>query len=250
MSPDAVYLPEIHDHAPLIGAASEDLVALFPPAARPLIAHSIVPDWQGAWPLDAHLDYVARLQALGGQVVLHGFTHSLGEDWMNKLLYGHDNRSEFARLSMADAARRLDAGIAMFSRVFGQAPRWFCSPRWQDGTHLPALLAARRFEGWLGRHAIHRIGQSAIPLPPLNFDEGPLRWRELAGLALRRGVIRRIFATRRPFRMVLHPDDLTRPDTLRQIRQVMDLLESEGWQPLSLAGMIAASNRPKTGCAG
>ena len=37
---------------------------------------------------------------------------------------------------------------------------------------------------------------------------------------------------------MLHPDDLTRPDTLRQIRQVMAALEGEGWQPLSLAQLL------------
>lgn len=234
-----LYLPEIHDHAPVIGAASEDLLALFPAAAQALVAHSVVPDWQGRWPLDAHIDYVSKIRSLGGELVLHGYTHSLGEDWMNKILYGHDNRSEFAKLSMSDAARRLDDGIAMFVRVFGDAPRWFCAPRWQDGRHVPALLAARGFKGWLGRQAIHRIGAAPLRLAPLNFDEGPLRWRELAGLALRRGQIRRILTTRTPFRMVLHPDDLTRPDTLRQIRQVMRALEDDGWTPVSIDAMLA-----------
>lgn len=230
-----VYLPEIHDHAPLIGAVSDDLVAAFPLAARACIAHSVVPNWQGAWPLDAHADYASKIKSLGGDLVLHGYTHSLGEDWVNKVLYGHDNRSEFASLTQDEAAKRLDAGIDMFTRVFGSAPRWFCSPRWQDGRHLAGLLAARGFTGWLGRNAIHRIGQPLVPIAPLNFDEGPLRWRELAGLALRRGQIRRILTTRAPFRMVLHPDDLSRPDTLRQVRQVMATLETEGWQPMSLA---------------
>jgi len=242
-APKGVYLPEIHDHAPLIGAASDDLVALFPPSAQRLIAHSVVPDWQGRWPLDAYPEYASKIKELGGDLVLHGLTHSLGEGWINKLLYGHDNRSEFASLTRAEAARRLDAGLAIFAKVFGLAPRWFCSPRWQDGRHLPELLAERGFEGWLGRHAIRRCDGTVLALNPLNFDEGPLRWRELAGLALRRDVIRRILIQRTPFRMVLHPDDLTRPDSLRQIRQVMARLEGEGWRPLSLHGLVTeASN--------
>jgi hypothetical protein len=76
------------------------------------------------------------------------------------------------------------------------------------------------------------------------YKEGAVNdLRELAGLALRRDVIRRILIQRTPFRMVLHPDDLTRPDSLRQIRQVMARLEGEGWRPLSLHGLVTeASN--------
>ena len=64
----------------------------------------------------------ARLRALKGTQVLHGLTHSLGPDFLNWLLYGHDNRSEFARLSASENQERLKKGLAISRRIFAQQP--------------------------------------------------------------------------------------------------------------------------------
>lgn len=231
---DAQYLAEVHDISPVMAAGLDDLMALLPLAARPLAALSIVPDWQDRWPLDRHAPFVARVAALGGTRVLHGLTHSLGPDLMNWLLYGHDNRSEFRSLSADETARRLTLGRAALLAAFGRAPAWFCAPRWQGNPHLAPALAALGFGGLLAHDGLHRFGAAPVAMPALSFDEGARGWKIGAGLVLREGLIRRLLAARRPIRLVLHPDDLTRPATLRQICRVTARLEAEGWRPVSL----------------
>lgn len=233
------YLPEIHDLAPPMAAAVDDLLALFPTPAQRAVAHLIVPNWQGNWPLTGYADFAARLRQLGGTPVLHGWTHSLGPDLFNWLLYGHDNRSEFARLGAEETKARLDLGLAALTEAMGTAPRWFCAPRWQENASLAAALAEKGLRGSLAGHGIRLWEAPLVPLPALNFDEGARRWRLAMGSVLRRGVIKRLLTRRTPFRMVLHPDDLTRPATLRQIRAVMSDLSAEGWRPLGLDDTVA-----------
>lgn len=233
------YLPEIHDIAPPMAESLDDLVALFPTLAQQVVAHLIVPNWQGNWPLEDHADFAGRLRKLGGTPVLHGWTHSLGGDLLNWLLYGHDNRSEFAHLDAEETKVRLDLGLAALRKVMGVAPRWFCAPRWQENPSLAAALAAKGMRGSLAGRDIRLWNAPAVPLPALNFDEGARGWRLALGSLLRRGAIKRLLQSRTPFRMVLHPDDLTRPATLRQIRALMSALSAEGWHPLGLDDTVA-----------
>lgn len=61
------YLPEIHDIAPPMAASLDDLMALFPTLAQQVVAHLIVPNWQGNWPLEDHVDFAGRLRKLGAR---------------------------------------------------------------------------------------------------------------------------------------------------------------------------------------
>ena len=129
--------------------------------------------------------------------------------------------------------------MAALTEAMGTAPRWFCAPRWQENASLAAALAEKGLRGSLAGHGIRLWEAPLVPLPALNFDEGARRWRLAMGSVLRRGVIKRLLTRRTPFRMVLHPDDLTRPATLRQIRAVMSDLSAEGWRPLGLDDTVA-----------
>jgi predicted deacetylase len=228
------FLPEIHDLHPLIQDRIEALAALFPPAAAGCIAWSVVPDWQGRAPIAADAAFAARLAALPGTLVLHGFTHSLGPSLADWLLYGHDNRSEFAALGAAEAARRLDAGLAAFAAAGLARPSWFCAPRWQQSAATAPALAARGFAGWMGRGALHRTAGPPIPLPALNFDEGERAWKIALAALPRARVRRRLLGRRRPFRFVLHPADLDRPRLLAEIGALSARLAAEGWRARSL----------------
>jgi len=233
------YLPELHDLAPPMADRLGQMVAEFPAAARAHLANLVVPDWQGRAALDADPGFAARLRALPGTPVLHGLTHSLGPDWLNWLLYGHDNRSEFARLGAFETRDRLARGQAIATSALGEAPRWFCAPRWKGNPHLTGALRSLGFAGLMENDALHSFGHGRLPLPALNFDTGAralLIWPAQAGRALQ---IPRLLASRRPFRLVLHPDDLTRPAVLAQFRHLVTQLEVEGWQPLGLDAMVA-----------
>ncbi len=239
--PDRVYLPEIHDLHPGMAARIDPLLALLPPGARRVVAWSVVPDWQGRAPLTAHPAFCERLRGLGGDIVLHGLTHSLGPDWLNWVVYGHDNRSEFRRLSEAEAARRLDGGRALLTAATGQVPLWFCAPRWQQSAAVARLLRARGFAGWMLPGKLERTQGSALPIPAVNFDEGARALPLALGHLRRHGAIRRHLSSGSAFRLVLHPDDLDRPASLRDIRALVAALEANGWRARGLADLTGAA---------
>ena len=232
------YLPEIHDLHPLMQDRIDPLLALFPAAARPHVAWSVVPDWQGRAPIEADPAFAARLAALPGALVLHGYTHSLGPSLLDWAIYGHDNRSEFRALGAAEAARRLDAGLAAFAAAGLPRPAWFCAPRWQQSAATAPALAARGFAGFMTAAALV-AGTRRIALPALNFDEGERGWKVALAALPRRLRIPHLLAARRPFRFVLHPGDLDRPWLAAEIRARAARLDREGWVPRSLPEAVA-----------
>lgn len=236
----AAYLPELHDLAPPMADRLDRLINTFPAAARPHVAHLVVPDWQGRAPLHEAPAFAARLRKAPGNLVLHGLTHSLGPDFLNWLIHGHDNRSEFARLDARQTRDRLARATQLAMSGLGEVPGWFCAPRWQGNPHLDAALQETGFHGVMEAGALHRFGHGRLPLPVLNFDNGARLLTIWPGLCARAVSIRQILRARRPFRLVLHPDDLDRPAVIAQFRRLCARLEAEGWQPLSLDAMLAS----------
>lgn len=232
-----VYLPEIHDLYPGMDDKLERMIGAFPESAQPHIVYSVVPDWMGAEPLTAAPDFARKLAGLPGTLALHGLTHTQGEDLLNWVLYGHENRSEFAGLSAEDTGLRLDAGLEIFAVAGLPRPTWFCAPRWTPSPSLNAALFDRGFDGVLARDGFD-LPNRQIPVPPLNFDEGERAWKIGPGRLLREGVINRMFAAERPFRLVLHPDDLKHPKTFAQFQRTVARLEAEGWAPTSLEELL------------
>lgn len=170
---------------------------------------------------------------MSGEKVLHGWTHSLGPDFLNWLLYGHDNRSEFARLSRTEAAERLAPALAAFRRL-GVKPRWFCAPRWQQSSGTRAALKDAGFEAYMLVDRLEFFSGLSVPLPALNFDEGDRKLRNRAMHFLREGRIGRLLAGSGPLRVALHPADVRDPVAWDQVGRLFARLEREGWTPLSL----------------
>lgn len=241
------YLPEIHDLAPHVAPDLDRMIGAFPDAARDCLACLIVPNWQGREPLDADPVFAARLARLPGTPVLHGWTHSAGRDAWNALVYGQDNRSEFARLGAEETSERLRRGLEMLGRVRGRAPAWFCAPRWQVNRHLAPALAAAGISGNMLAATLHGPGSDAVRMPALNFDEGARALLNRTAIALRAPRIRRLLATRRPFRLVLHPDDLRRPTVFAQFQSLARRLEDEGWRPVALEDLFGQGQRKVQG---
>ncbi len=234
-----VYLPEIHDLYPGMKPGADALCAVFPPAARDRVAWSIVPNWQGRLALTGHPDAAAELAALPGTPVLHGWTHSLGPDWINWVFYGHDNRSEFLRLSEAEAGDRIARGVAEFRDALGTAPRWFCAPRWQLSAGGAVALHKAGFAGHLSGAGIEVYGEGTVPLPALNFDEGERGWKQALARVARVPKARRLLARGTPFRLVIHPDDLRFPAVRADLERCVEAMEHDGWRALGLDEMLA-----------
>lgn len=236
---DRRYLAEIHDVRPGMRPELDELVTMLPADARDRVAYSVVPNWQDQGAIGAEDPCAAELRARPGTMVLHGWTHSLGPDLVNWLLYGHDNRSEFRRLSEDEAARRLALGREALSAALGQAPEWFCAPRWQLGPQAGAALRKAGFRGHLGRRAITDFARGRLTWPALNFDEGERAWRTALANRLREPALRRLLRRGRPFRIVLHPNDALEPATRAQIAGFTAALVREGWRAVGLDEALA-----------
>jgi len=226
------YVPEIHDIYPGMEAELDAMLGVLPPPARDVAALLVVPDWQGRAPIAGNSPFLGRLRAMPGEKVLHGWTHSLGPDFLNWLLYGHDNRSEFARLDGRQAAERIGRGVEAFASL-GVKPRWFCAPRWQQSEAARAALAGVGFESYMLNRSLETFSGVSVPIPALNFDEGDRKLRNRIMHALRRGRIARLLAAARPFRVALHPADVRDPVAWEQVKGLFARLEGEGWQPVS-----------------
>ncbi|MEX0955357.1 MAG: DUF2334 domain-containing protein [Rhizobiaceae bacterium] len=233
------YVPEVHDIHPGMENQLDAMLEVWPEAARRHLALLIVPDWQSRQPLAAAPAFVERVSGLPGEKVLHGLTHSLGPDFWNWLMYGHDNRSEFARLDGEQAAARISAGVDAFKTQFGLAPRWFCAPRWHQSRGATEALRSAGFSGYMLRGSLQLFSGASARLPSLCFDEGERRLRSMVARELRELTIGRLFRQGSPFRITLHPDDVRDGPTWRQVKRVMARLDDEGWTPLGLDDAVA-----------
>lgn len=237
------YVPEIHDVWPGMEAELDAMLDVLPTAARSRCALLVVPDWQQRAPLAGHPNFVERVAGEAGDKVLHGLTHSLGPDLLNWLLYGHDNRSEFARLTDQQATDRLSRGVAAMQSSFGARPRWFCAPRWQQSVAVPAVLERLGFHGWMTNGALRRFDGAAVPLPALNFDEGDRKLKNAIMHPLREPRLARIVREATPVRVALHPADVHDATAWRQVRALMTAFERDGWTALSVDEAVALWDR-------
>jgi predicted deacetylase len=228
------YVPEVHDIHPGMEDELDALLDIWPEEVRPRLALLIVPNWQNHFPLDAAKPFARRVAKLPGEKVLHGWTHSLGPDFWNWLMYGHDNRSEFARLGTGEARSRISAGIAAFETHFGSKPRWFCAPRWHQSHAVTEALRDAGFAGYMLRGSLRPFSGAVARLPSLCFDEGDRRLRSAVARNMREMTIARLFSGGRPFRITLHPNDVRDAAAWRQVQRVIARLADEGWTPLSL----------------
>lgn len=232
-------LPEIHDLYPSMTPAPEALLGMFPHAAEGRAALSIVPDWQGRDRIAPGTEFVSRVKAMGGLRVLHGWTHSLGPSLPDWLIYGHDNRSEFRSQGKEAATARLTKGIAAFQEAFGETPRWFCAPRWQESRGTLVALEELGFAGCLSRRAIRRFGAAPVAMDTLNFDEGERSLPIALAMRARRRKIARLLVDETPFRLVIHPHDLLHGATRAQLTNCLDALAGAGWEMQSLEETLA-----------
>ncbi len=244
------YVPEVHDIHPGMEAQLDALLDVWPEEARAHLALLVVPNWQNQYPLDAAVPFVQRVARLPGEKVLHGWTHSLGPDFWNWLMYGHDNRSEFATLDEAEARSRIAAGVDAFAAHFGSAPCWFCAPRWHQSAATASVLREAGFAGYMLRGSLQMFSGATARLPSLCFDEGERKLRSAAARALREMTIAGLFRRGRPFRITLHPNDVVDAAAWRQVKRVMTRLSDEGWQPLGIDEAVAHMQKASVSGAG
>lgn len=219
----------IHDVSPAFEREVEDaLVLCRARGARPALL--VVPDFHGQWPLAAHAPFCARLrelQAAGHEIYLHGFFHlsrprsgnAAGLRWWFAQKVVSGGEAEFSDVTQAEAAQRLDDGIAVLHAA-GLRMDGFIAPAWSFSPWLLPLLAARgcRFSED-HTHVYDPAAQRKRASVVLNFaSRTPLRlWSSVAycrAATLAHPLL--------PARVALHPKDLHAPLLRRETERLLD----------------------------
>lgn len=230
MKSSKIFVPEIHDIHGGNARALAPLLDLLPGGAGDCAAILVVPFFQERHSLDKAPDLARSLREHPGEIVLHGLTHVKPQSLGNRILFGGANHAEFAGLSRSRAEERIRKGVEIFTRAVGKPPQWFCAPRWilsRGGKKaafdqgLAAIMA-------LGGYA--RRGRPVVRIPAVSFDHGDRPLVIRAQEKIRGRLFRRLFARKTPFRLVLHPADLERKQSLLEIRRWINALEADGWK--------------------
>lgn len=228
------YIPEIHDISPRSFHLLESLLSVLPDSARDKAALMVIPNWGGRFPIDMDPVFSARLRETPGEKVLHGCTHLLGANRWNRFWFGSDNHAEFARLSMTEALYRLQNAWGLFVRCLGDAPRWFCAPRWKQSHGATKALERLGFQGYVTKKGYVLFDKFDIKIQAVYFDVGTLAWKRALNRLFLTFVIRKHLVMQTPFRLILHPADLQDPKTWKQIARLTTYLEKNQWKPISM----------------
>jgi predicted deacetylase len=217
-------LVSIHDVTPALEAPVRRLWALCREhGVTPALL--VVPDWHGAWPLEASvafMDWVRECAAHGAEIFLHGERHDeIGSprSWRDELrAVGRTAREgEFLTLEHEAAQSRIDRGLKRLSSL-GLSPMGFIPPAWlaREATHdvvrEAGLLVSEDADGV--RVHTRRV---RIPAPALRWSGRTTvrAWGSRVTAAVRWRTQRRA-----PFvRLALHPQDLAHPVTTASVEQ-------------------------------
>jgi len=224
-------LVSIHDVTPALEASVRALWALCRDnGVTPALL--VVPDWHGAWPLEAHPQFVLWLRACaaeGAEIFLHGERHDevgLSRTWRDELraIGRTAKEGEFLTLDHAAATIRIARGLARFA-VLGLQPIGFIPPAWlaHDSTHDVVRERGLHVSEDAGAVRVHRA--AAAPLA-LRLAAPALRWSgrtTLRAWGSRLTVAVRWYTLRRAplVRLALHPQDLAHPITAASVARAV-----------------------------
>jgi uncharacterized protein len=220
-------LLSIHDVTPAWAPQVEALWALCRErGATPALL--VVPQWHGAWPLEASPAYVAWIHARvadGAEIFLHGERHDevgLPRTFRDAVLaFGRTaGEGEFLTLDRASASARIARGLTLFARL-GLSPIGFVPPAWlcREGTH--AACAAAGLQVLEDDGAVYLVQRGVRLVSPV------LRWSGRTTLRARGSALQAAWRWRTQrsaphFRIALHPMDLEHPVTRQSVIDELD----------------------------
>ncbi|MEP6485572.1 MAG: polysaccharide deacetylase family protein, partial [Rudaea sp.] len=143
----------LHDVAPPTWPQCARLLAMLYELDATPVTLLVVPDFHGLGSIETDTDFVAAIdarRARGDEVALHGYTHRDDAPsprtpyrwFLRRVLTAGEG--EFSALDRDEAQRRIDAGLALFSRlqwsVFGFVPpAWLAGDGARDALSLSEL---------------------------------------------------------------------------------------------------------------
>ena len=190
----------------------------------------VVPDWHGAWPLDAYSEFTAELHeraAAGAEVVLHGLRHDevgLPRSLAHRVrTFGRtDREGEFASLAPAEARARIDRGLATL-RASGLEPIGFVPPAWLGGPDLERVVRDSGLAFTEDARGVVMLTNGRRLRAPATCWSTRRAWRA-AGSVVVAALRLRLERARPLVRVALHPPDAESPAVLESCRRTLGAL--------------------------
>ena len=227
----------IHDVSPAWERETRRIFRDLAPLAGRRLTLGVVPDWHGAWPLAAHLDYCRRVEDGAEDLLLHGYFHRRrrGGGAVAWLTGWSD---EMNGLDARDTRMAIERGQSVFADVFGRPARGFLPPAWQPGHVRAGSRDAPGVEHVLGFFSLRSSTGARVPLATWSWDCG--RWGWLGHVGHGTGRLLHALGGRVPV-LAIHPRDLERGFWPGVLRLARTLLEG-GYEPATVAGLLRASD--------
>jgi predicted deacetylase len=188
----------------------------------------------------ATLSWLDERSAAGDDLVLHGFYHDRadrsGGSWFHTRIYTA-NEAEFLDLPEGEMERRLDEGMALWSRR-GWGLRGFIAPAWLMPPSVDRALAARGFAYTTRLKGIHHLRDGRFTASQSLCYSTRSWWRVPVSLGWNRWLSGRLRSTRL-IRLSLHPRDLEHVTIRKQVGRILEMALAEGFEPVSYADYAA-----------
>lgn len=182
----------MHDVAPATWPDCARLLSMIDSLGPLPVTLLVVPDYHKGGRIDGYPDFLRAVEKRlerGDEIALHGYYH-LDEaapprgpnDWFKRRMLTQ-SEGEFAAISTAEAAQRLEWGIALMQRLGWPTPG-FVSPAWLLGPGAKAALADFAFTYTTTRGGIYRLPDWRFTWSPsLVYSVGSPTRRRLSATA-------------------------------------------------------------------
>ena len=189
-------------------------------------------------------DAVTAWQAVGHEIVLHGFFHDRKESPRETLgtvfwtRFYTNQEAEFLDLPCEAAQDRLARGRKLFETL-GWRATGFVAPAWLMARWIPGVLAEMDFAYTTTLKEIVplRAGANAVESQSLCYS-ARASWRRFASAMWNKHLFGRLRETEM-IRLSLHPRDLEFPLLRRQIDQILRASLKRGFEPTTYGDYVA-----------
>ena len=231
------FLVCIHDATPAHDGATRTMLGDLAPLVGRRLSMGVVPNWQGVWPLAAHIDYCRLVENAAEELLLHGYFHRRQRGWGPASLLA-EGSDEMNGLDDEETGRVIARGQRDFTDVFGAPARGFLAPAWQQGHLNRERAETHGIEYVLGFFALQSCTGRRIPLATCTWDCGRWSWLGHVGHAV--GTTLRALGHGTPV-LAIHPRDLMRgywPTILRLVHELLDA----GYEPATPSSLLEATH--------
>ncbi|XVQ10230.1 DUF2334 domain-containing protein [Spirillospora sp. CA-255316] len=240
------FVVSVHDVAPATRVPAADWLAELDRRAVPCTL-LVIPGPYAGGPATGDApglaDWLREAGGRGHELSLHGFHHARvpgGTAWrqaVNQVMAR--GAGEFCALPEEHARRLLRAGREALEGA-GLDVVGFTPPGWLASPGTRRALAGLGFAYWTSQLALHDLtgGRTPRRMPALSHRPGGAG--ERAGARLMVGAARFFARSRTPFRIALHPADLSRPGLREAALEAVDAALAAGGRPVTYRALVGA----------